>query len=172
MYKDLSIVLIVKEDKEFVDEMLKYHIELLDSEDVIVIDSGGGEALKHISTSYEKINLSLGKARRYAISKVKNKYTLIVDVDTELPEYFIDDAMEILKRHKDTAVVAIDYNPLQGHLAMGASLWRTEILKEVYNWDDNKNGRCECVTNWGKVRKKGWHIETLTSHAVHYGEEV
>jgi len=131
---------------------------------IIVVDSGGGEILRDVATEYIKETLPLSKARRTGILRVKTHYTLILDVDTVLPPEYITEALKIL-REENIAVTALDYEQLQGHLGFGTSLWKTQILKNLYDWEEGKI--CECVWMWSKVRKAGYRLETLPYRARH-----
>ena len=70
-------------------------------------------------------------------------------------------------RPEIVVVVAIDYEKPQGHLAFGTSIWRTEVLKQLYDWESEKVGDCECIHMWKKVHCAGLQIETLPYRAKH-----
>lgn len=116
----------------------------------------------------EELNLPLSMARKLGIFKVKTKYILNLDSDTVLPEGYIERALKILEENEDVAVIAIDYQypHCQGHLAFGTSIWRTDFLKECYDWTEGTR-KCECSYMWIKVRRKGLRIETLPMRAIH-----
>jgi len=49
-----------------------------------------------------------------------------------------------------------------GHLGFGQSIWRTELLKELYDWDIT-NTMCECTYLWGKLNRTKYRLETLSN---------
>lgn len=148
----LTIVLPIKETEELRNYLLSLHSYLTQYPTIII----------------DEFNLS--DARRYGIDKVDTEYTLCLDLDTILPEGYIERAIEILV-NPDVAVVAIDYERLQGHLAFGTSVWKTDILRKLYDW---KNIDCECIHMWKRVHSSGYLIETLpirAKHIKHIGKE-
>lgn len=76
---------------------------------------------------------------------------------------------ESLKKFKDprVAVVALNYEKPQGHLAFGPSIWRTKILQKLYDYESLKTRKCECIYMWNKVRGAKYKIETLNMRAKH-----
>ena len=117
----------------------------------------------------ERPDLSLPLARKLGISQVETKYTLNLDSDTILPDGYIEQALEILEKNQDVVAVAIDYEKLQGHYAFGTSIWRTNILQELYDWRGytREIPICECVCMWQKLRASGGVLETLPTRAKH-----
>lgn len=173
MYRDLiSVVIPVKELPKVVDDFILGNLDILSKCKVIVIDSGGGEALKKHSFIYLQYNcVSMSKARRIGYRMVTTPYILNLDSDTILPENFIEYAL-ILLEAKDVAMVAIDYEKLQGHYAFGASLWKTDVLKGLYDYTEFREiGRCECLYMIDKLRTNKYELETLPFRAYHIGKE-
>jgi hypothetical protein len=173
MYKGLiSIVVPVKELPKVVDDFILGNLDILSKCKVIVIDSGGGEALKGHSFIYlQRSCISMSIARRIGYRMVTTPYILNLDSDTILPENFIEYAL-ILLDDKDIAMVAVDYKNLQGHYAFGASLWKSDILNRLYDYIGFKeNKRCECLYMIDKLRTAKYKLETLPFRACHIGKE-
>ncbi|MDH5375921.1 MAG: hypothetical protein OEW95_08925 [Candidatus Bathyarchaeota archaeon] len=169
--KKITIALPVFEDPEIVAKFIDGNKEILEKYPLIVIDRNGGEALKEYASFYRKtccptIGLPLGSSRGFLIGRVETEFTLNLDVDVLLPKHFVK---ESLKKFEDpkVAVVALDYENLQGHLAFGPSIWRTEILQNLYDWGLWKTRKCECIYMWGKVRGAKYKVETLGMRAKH-----
>ena len=151
MNKDVTVILCVaKEDEKYLEEKIGKYAKF-----PIVISRTVG----------------LGKARRECIDKVTTPYCLILDLDTVLPDEYLDYALWILHDNNDVAVVAIDYEKLQGHLAIGTSVWRTKILKKLYDYQNYKGELCECVFMLHKVLQNNYKIETLNYRAIHLKEK-
>jgi len=162
----LSIIVVVKENPEIVQQFIKGNYELLRKHLLITIDSGGGEDLHPLSAYYEKNHYDLSLARHRGIGIVKTKYVLNLDVDTILPPTYVTEAIAILEADDKVACVAIDYEKLQGHYAFGTSVWRSGVLKQLYDWKCGM-GTCECIYMWSKVIKAGYRLETLPYRARH-----
>jgi hypothetical protein len=56
---------------------------------------------------------------------------------------------------------------MQGHLAFGCSIWKTEILHKLYDYHEVLTPLCECVYIWRRVLRNGYRIETLNYRAIH-----
>lgn len=167
---NLTIVIPVKESPEKVNEFILANMNILSKYLVIVIDSGGGEEFKDYSLYINK-EISMSQARKIGYSLVDTKYTLNLDVDTVLPEHFIEDALMIIECDSKVAVLALDYENCQGHYAFGTSLWKTDILKKLYDYIEG-NTLCECVYMWRKVLQNKNKIETLPYRAIHLKEMI
>jgi len=167
MYKELiTIVIPVKENPEIVSEFISGNSETLKNCNVITIDTDGGKELKKYGT-YLKKECSMVLARKIGFSLVKTPFLLNLDVDNILPEHYVEDALDILQQFSNVAVVAIDYETCLGHYGFGTSLWRTEVLKKLYDYEQLKEGLCECIYMWRQVLRERLRIETLPCRAVH-----
>jgi hypothetical protein len=151
---------------------------------LVVIDSGGGEELKQHALVYRFVDLQMHSARKLGYGDIRTPFTLNLDADTVLPPNFILDAQDLLESGS-AAVVALDYEQLQGHYAFGASLWRSHLLKELYDYSSElamsntlekigpsiyarlNNGWCECSYMWKKLLERGHRLETLPMRAIH-----
>lgn len=183
MFQDLTVVIPVKDPPNlelFIDSM-KW---LLSNSKVITCDSGGGEALQEYSWKYIQKQVSMWTARRIGYDLVQTDYILNLDVDTVLPINYVKESLKILREDKADAV-AIDYEKLQGHYAFGTSLWKTTILKKLYDFSSNiisdgktikvgfqmysnlNNGWCECTYMFHKLKQNGYRLETLPYRAKH-----
>lgn len=168
--KDLTLLIIlipIKEKPEIVDECITGNSIIFAKYPVFVLDSFGGNGFKNgIAQFYENKNMKFWEARNYLLSKVQSKYVLNLDVDTILPEGYIEKTLEILENNPEVGAIAIDYETLQGHLSFGTSIWRTDILKKYYDWNSTQR-ECECIYMWNKIRANGLKMETLSLRAKH-----
>jgi glycosyltransferase involved in cell wall biosynthesis len=169
---DLTILIPCLETQRVVERSIQENEKLLSSYPIIVINKYGGDFFKRFNPILFNQNTSWWFARRFGLEFVKTKYVLNLDVDTVLPERYVEQAIAILETRQEVGVVALNYAPphQQDHLAFGTSIWRTEQFKELYDWRltagqwDNK---CECKYMWGKLAKKGMRVETLPMEAKH-----
>ena len=166
---NLTIVIPVFEDPKIVKEFMIGNRDILVDNELVVINKKGGEELKPFSNWVEK-DTPFWEARKEGLDQVETEFVLCLDADTILPEGYVEEALRILQLRRMVAVVAIDYEDLQGHLAFGTSVWRTQLLKDLYDWrlnGGNPPGRCECFYMWSKVKKSGFKVETLNMRAKH-----
>lgn len=167
---DLTIVIPVYENPKIIKEFIIGNEKILTENRVIVVNRKGGEELKPFSTKWIYRDTPFWEARREGLDLVETEYTLCLDSDTILPDGYIEEALTILQLRRFVAVVAIDYEDLQGHLAFGTSIWRTAILRGLFDWSKNKDNspkECECVYMWSKVRRSKFKVETLDMRAKH-----
>jgi hypothetical protein len=128
------------------------------------------------------------EARRKTIDRAAQPYSLVLDDDTKIPNKFLTPAHEkLLEGH---LACTLNYCPdIQKHPPFGASLWVTDTLKEVYDYqvyvqnykpiyektEDTQGNThykitnpilCECRYMWSKLKPSELYIfEDLT--AVH-----
>lgn len=166
-----TILIPVFEEPELVANFVNNNKDLLTRHQVFVIDRKGGNSLQEYAQFYRKTNCPLigwplGRSRRYLIRLVQTEFTLNLDADVVVPKQFIN---ESLKKFKDpkVAVVALNYEKPQSHLAFGPSIWRTDVLKKLYDYNSLKSRPCECVYIWNKVHEADLKIETLNMRAKH-----
>ena len=110
-----------------------------------------------IMALFENVPLSI--ARKRLIDSVVSEYTLVLDYNTIIPEDFIKKAMKMLKDNKRLACVAIPHTRSL-HPVFGCSIWKTFILKSLYNWKGTE-GSCECCHMFKKVRESGYKVGTI-----------
>jgi len=163
---NLTVVLPIYEENPALAEL---HLDLIRQHTTIVIDRRGGRELKELpNVVYRQSEMCLSDARKTAISLVQDPFTLCLDADTVLPPEYISEALAMLEADDRLACVALDYEVLQGHLAFGTSLWKTQILQGLYNWKENRVC-CECVHMWARARNFGYKIGTIEKmRAKHY----
>lgn len=189
MIGDLTIVVPIKNPPDFsafIDGNRKY----LEKFPVIVIDAGGGTELIKYAKLYLVNNVNLTEARKVGYSLVQTPFILNLDCDVLIPDGYIESALELFKRNKDIGAISIFYDNLehcQGALEFGISIWRTEILKNLYDFSFNKvndgilmrigpnifsslnNGWYECTYMWRKLKDCELKLETLNFRAKHLG---
>lgn len=175
---DLTILISCCEEDNLVDFSVQENYYILLKYPIVVVDKKGGdrfiflEQQGNMDIQYFAQDTTWWFARRFGLEFVKTKYVLCLDVDTILPPHYIESAIYILESRPEVTCIALDYAEphAQNHLAFGTSIWRTEILKELYDWRltaDQKFGVCECKYMWNKVEKKGMKVETLPLEAKH-----
>lgn len=133
---------------------------LFKSAKVIVIDSDDGELIKQFCYEYLKIRAPLCEARKIGILKVKTKFTLNLDDTAVITPNYVREALKLLETIPEVYAVAIDYEILIGHYGFGTSIWKTDVLKKLYDWRPDKH-LCECTYLWAKINKSGGRLETL-----------
>jgi len=181
--QDLTVVIPVKAPPD-VDKFIIGNLSILSVTWKVVVDSGGGEPLRHLpNTIWLQREASMWEARRLGYEKVETPFTLNLDADTILPNGYVQESLNILRENSCDAV-AIDYNPPQGHYAFGTSIWRTELLKELYDYPPKaveklikvgehewvtafQNGFCECTYMWARLLRSGGRLGTLGYKATH-----
>ena len=181
--QDLTTVIPVKAPPDL-NDFIKRNLSTLSVTQKVVVDSGGGEPLRQLPrTQWLQREASMWEARRIGYEKVKTRFTLNLDADTILPDGYVQESLNILRENSCDAV-AIDYDPSQGHYAFGTSIWRTELLKELYDYPPKaveklikvgehewvtafQNGFCECTYMWARLLRRGGRLGTLGYRATH-----
>lgn len=178
---NLTIVIPCCEKDEIVEKSMQDNYKILVKYPLVIIDKEGGdkfiqfEQQGNYDIHYFEQNTSWWFARRFGLEYVKTEYVLCLDVDTVLPPQYIEKAIELLENNSNIGVVALFYElSPQEHLAFGTSIWRTEYLKEIYDWrmsyPPTDSRICECKYMWDKVLKNGKKVETLPMKAIHIGK--
>jgi len=167
--KKLTVIIPVKEDKKTIQKFIKENKKLLESARIIVINKEGGEELRRFADKFILSEEPLWSARRKGILLVKTPFTLNLDADVVLPFSYIEEAIKLLEKEKEVIAVSIEFEKVLGHLPFGHSLWKTEWLKKLYDWDPSKR-TCECLWMWSKVHKSKKRIETMCLRAKHLNE--
>ena len=105
---------------------------------------------------FKKVNLSILKQTereggktvniaflRYKICQaVTTPYLMFLDADVLLPPHAILPCLKKVKADEKLACLGIRYEPLADHVQMGATVWRTEIARQVkWMWDARG---CDC----------------------------
>lgn len=180
---DLTIVIPVKNPPDL-ERFIRENFRILSASWKIVIDSGGGEGLSKLpNILWIQRQVPMWEARKIGYEEVKTPFTLNLDADTILPDGYVKDALVLLRENSCDAV-AIDYQPPQGHYAFGTSIWRTELLKKLYDYPPKaveklikvgkqewitafQNGFCECIYMWAKLIRSGGLLESVEHKAIH-----
>ena len=180
---DLTIVIPVKDSPDL-QRFVRENLEVLSTSKKVVVDSGRGEQLGRLpNTLLFQKQVPMWEARRIGYEEVRTPFTLNLDADTILPNGYVQESLNILRKNLCDAV-AIDYDPPQGHYAFGTSIWRTELLKKLYDYPPRavkklikvgeqewitafQNGFCECTYMWARLIRSGGRLETLGYKATH-----
>ena len=184
----LTIITPIKcRHETILNEFLKANIPIFKSNHFIVIDSGGGEIFNKIADLYIAGKMTLWQARKFGYALVHTKYVMNLDCDVVVPDGYIKKALTMLEADEKLVAVSIFYDDVThngGILEYGISIWRTDFLRENYDYDpaqiksevvkisdDNYilagYPYCECMHMWRKVKQKGMKIETLPIRALH-----
>jgi glycosyltransferase involved in cell wall biosynthesis len=181
----LAIVIPVKDPPD-IDRFIEVNKRFFAKYYVIVIDSGGGEKLEQYADHYVKRNLSLWEARKLGYSYVATEFILNLDVDVEIPSLY-PELTDFMRENEIDAMSIFyeDVNHCQGALEFGISLWRTSVLRSLYDFSSEtaispiqkvgtmhyaslNNGWCECTYMWRKLKLSGRKLETVSVRAVHF----
>jgi hypothetical protein len=182
---DITIVIPVKNPPNL-DVFIKENSNIFSRCSIIVVDSGGGEPLKNLAQIYIRKNVSFWEARKLGYTHVETPFILNLDIDVIVPQGYIEDALALLKKEADAVSIFYeDVGHCQGALEFGVSMWKTEILRELYDFSMDKvmdgrivkvgsmvystlnNGWCECTYMWRKLKLSGGRLETLSFRAKH-----
>jgi glycosyltransferase involved in cell wall biosynthesis len=183
--RKLTIVIPVKNPPNLC-EFISANRELLTKCKVVVIDSGSGEALKEFADVYIQKIMPLTEARKVGYANVKTEFVMNLDADVAVPKGYVRRAMKLLRKDADAVSIFYeDVNHCQGALEYGCSIWKTEVLKRLYDFtfelvNDGRlyqigeqkfstlnNGWCECTYMWRKLKANGLTLKTLPLRATH-----
>jgi glycosyltransferase involved in cell wall biosynthesis len=183
--KSLSIVIPVKNPPD-IEQFIEQNKILFMNTELIVIDSGGGELLKPLAETYIKQDLKFWEARKLGYSFAKTPYILNLDADVIVPDYYIQETINVLETKADAVSIFYEYvGHCQGALEFGVSVWKTEVLRRLYDFSLDKvmdgkivkvgsmaystlnHGWCECTYMWRKLKLFGGRLETLPYRAKH-----
>ena len=171
-------------DPPDLERFIKGNFAILNATCKVVVDSGGGKQLEKLpNTLWIQKQVPMWEARKLGYEEVRTPFTLNLDADTILPEGYVQESLDLLRESMCDAV-AIDYDPPQGHYAFGTSIWRTALLRKLYNYPPKavgklikvgkqewvtafQNGFCECTYMWARLLRSGGKLETLGYRAIH-----
>lgn len=159
----VTIVIPVKDREEVVRSFVESNIDLLSQFPVIVVNDQGGYPLKRFATHFINCRITLSGARRIGMDLVDTEYILNLDTHVILAPAYINRAVALLDQDEEIGAISVDHKKLMGHLGFGQSIWRTKVLKTLYDWTREKWG-CECIYMWGKLNKNGYRLETVPNY--------
>jgi hypothetical protein len=133
-------------------------------------------------------SVPLFEARKRAIDRATQRLSLVLDADTIIPSEFLTSAMK--KLQQGYAACTLRYaNNIQDHPPFGASLWLTDTLKSLYDYDgyvreykpvyqrtEDERGNdyynitnpflCECLYMYAKLQKHELYVfdDLLAEH--------
>lgn len=175
---DITIVIPVKNPFNIEDFIERNEYYLL-SEKIIVIDSGGGEELRKYATVYVNSDLTMMEARQVGYSLVETKYILNLDSDMVIPNNYISSAIKKLEEDDKLGAISVLHESPTGylltHLGFGCSIWKTDILKELYDYQPKQFDShsiqigpslyvvvgfpyCECWYMWWKLASAKYKV--------------
>lgn len=107
---------------------------------------------------------------RYLLCQdTETEYIFHLDSDVILPPNTIFDCLEFMNENPDMGCVAVMYEPLAGHIQIGASLMKTETAKKL-EWR-YVPGKCECWFIKEQIEKMNLKIQyhpRLTAYHMKY----
>jgi hypothetical protein len=171
---DLTILIVCAEEPKLVELSIQKNLDVFKKYPLVIVNRRGGEPFKVFNSLFFNQQTSFWFARRFGMEFVKTKYILCLDVDTVLPPQYIESAIQILETQPEVMVVASTYATpyTQDHLAFGTSIWRTDILKELYDWrlTEKPTQFCECIYMWKKIFAIGKKVYSFEQNATHLKE--
>jgi len=175
---DITIVTPVKEDPRLVDKFIAYNKIMLKEYPLIVIDSVGGSRLEDFAIVYQRRSLPLTfwEARKVAYKYVDTKYIFNLDCGVVPSKDYLTYVLCYFNNEDVGAVSTFIINRNhKGKLAFGVSIWRTELLKKLYDYNPNKMPKdhrlCECIYMWDKLEAEGYKLRPSMKFAKHLNIE-
>ena len=109
IYEDLTIVTVLYDSSELINDLLKNLINFK----VIVVDNGNNEQMlenlsdfKNIKVISQKKNLGYGRAINFAFEYVKSKYFFVLNPDLVISEKSIYNLYTLITKNPDASIVA------------------------------------------------------------------
>ena len=109
IYEDLTIVTVLYDSSELINELLKN----LTNFKVIVVDNGNNEQIlkklsdfKNVKVITKKKNLGYGRAINFAFENIKSKYFFVLNPDLVISEKSIYNLYTLITKNPDAGIVA------------------------------------------------------------------
>ena len=109
IYEDLTIVTVLYDSSELINDLLKNLINFK----VIIVDNGNNERVlkkllhfKNIKIISQKQNLGYGRAINFAFENIKSKYFFILNPDLVISEKSIYDLYTLITKNPGAGIVA------------------------------------------------------------------
>ena len=109
IYEDLTIVTVLYDSSELINDLLKNLINFK----VIIVDNGNNERVlnkllhfKNIKIISQKQNLGYGRAINFAFENIKSKYFFILNPDLIISEKSIYDLYTLITKNPNAGIVA------------------------------------------------------------------
>lgn len=174
MVGKLTIVIPCFESEAMVHRCVIANLDVLQRYRVIILNKTGGERFRDfIWPMLFNMGASFWFSRRFGYEFVRTEYILNLDVDTILPDGYVEKAIQIMDSDLSIGAVALDYAApfMQSHLAFGTSIWRTVELRALYDWrmtSGQSEDLCECRYMFKKVEAMGKRVVSIDGmSAVH-----
>lgn len=175
----ITIVIPIKNPPDL-DNFIKENIFELLYNQTIVVDSGGGEAIRKYADIYIDADMEMAEARKLGYMLAEEEYILNLDCDVVIPKNYISVARFMLSKDAYAGAVSLFIDRPSHHMGIldfGCSLWKAALLKELYDYgprtfqkqevvdltsDPNHKHlvlvgcpTCECWYMWKKMRDIG-----------------
>jgi peptidoglycan/xylan/chitin deacetylase (PgdA/CDA1 family)/glycosyltransferase involved in cell wall biosynthesis len=113
----------------------------------------------------------LGAARQMVVDNAKGDYIIFVDGDVELQEDFVQKQVDFMEKNPKVATAVGRYmckegnllstvwclfNSVSSSLGNDATIYRSEVLRQVGGFDENIRGAAEDKDVVLRIHKKGW----------------
>ena len=109
IYEDLTVVTVLYDSSELINDLLKNLINFK----VIIVDNGNNEQMlenlsdfKNIKVISQKKNLGYGRAINFAFEYVKSKYFFVLNPDLVISEKSIYNLYTLITKNPDASIVA------------------------------------------------------------------
>jgi hypothetical protein len=168
----------VYEHPSIIAKFLIGNKKILTNYPVMFVVKGRYQDLEELPNSTIIFNndASFWEARRIGLEDIKTKYVLNLDVDTILPEGYIERAIGWLEECPKVGIVNINYKfpHKQSHGAFGTSVMRTEDMRKLYDYSpkDYPSKPCECQYMREKVLNAGMSSVLLDMEAIHLKDVI
>lgn len=117
----------------------------------------------------EIINTNLETVWKKLTMAVTTPYILYVDADVLLPTGAVRMLLETIKSDLDLAMLGCQYEVVTDHVKMGATICRTEVMRET-QWE-SIGCPCRFITKY--LKSQGYKVEHLPGvYATHLKREV
>jgi hypothetical protein len=193
-FEQLSCVIPIKNPLVLNEFITENEVLLKSRMHKIIVDSGGGSLFRDahklgfLPLIYEARNVPLWEARKLGYTYVVTPYVLNLDCDVVPPIQYVQDALDLLE--KGICAVSIHFEPVYtGHLEFGVSMWKTGVLRSLYDYPPKpveklikvgkqewvtafQCGFCECSYMWSRLINSGGRLETLPYRAKHLKQKL
>jgi cellulose synthase/poly-beta-1,6-N-acetylglucosamine synthase-like glycosyltransferase len=173
----LTIIIPVYEHPSVIAKFLIGNKKILAKYPIVIVVKGRSQELEELPNCTATVNndATFWEARRIGLRDVKTKYVLNLDVDTILPDGYIERAIEWLEDCPKVGIVTINYQKPynQNHGAFGTSIMRTGDMKKLYDYNPKNYPYCQCECKYmqDKILKSDMGTVTLDLLAVHIKEK-
>ncbi len=107
--------------------------------------------------------------RKKLADLVKTKFMFWLDDDIKLPPHVMRFMLDEMLRHPETGALGVNYQPYNGHVAIGCVMMVTDCAKKIeWRYD---NMPCECMATMKQIEKQDYKVmfmHTVTALDLNY----